>query len=147
MTSRTPIQLNRRLFLGASAAGLCLGSAAQSAQEVRMDKLYHEDDGILPLAHELDGQRIAITGFMAPPLRADARFFVLAEQPMSVCPFCDETASWPGGIVPVYTHRSFRVAPFWKRIGVAGELVVGEFIDPDTGFASPMRIEKAVING
>ncbi|MEL6564739.1 MAG: hypothetical protein AAFQ59_09880 [Pseudomonadota bacterium] len=147
MAPRKPIQLNRRMFVGAGAAGLCLGSTARAAPEVRMDKLYHEDDGILPLAHELDGQRIEITGFMAPPLRAGVRFFVLAEQPMSVCPFCDETANWPGGIVPVYTNRSFRVAPFWKRIGVAGELVVEDFVDPDTGFASPMRIAKAVIQG
>ena len=41
-------------------------------------------------------------GFMAPPLKAEAKFFVLTEIPMSICPFCSSDADWPDNIVVVY---------------------------------------------
>jgi hypothetical protein len=39
---------------------------------------------------------------MAPPLKAEAAFFVLTEIPMSLCPFCSSDADWPDNIVVVY---------------------------------------------
>ena len=43
----------------------------------------------------LRGMTVAITGFMAPPLKAESTFFVLTSQPMAICPFCQSDADWP----------------------------------------------------
>ncbi|MBN9060360.1 MAG: hypothetical protein J0H21_14385, partial [Rhizobiales bacterium] len=37
---------------------------------------------------QLAGKAVTMRGFMAPPLKAEAAFFVLTEIPMSLCPFC-----------------------------------------------------------
>ena len=42
----------------------------------------------------LAGQDITMSGFMAPPLKAEAAFFVLTEIPMSICPFCSSDSDW-----------------------------------------------------
>ena len=57
------------------------------------------------LAQELAGERVAVQGFMAPPLKAEAHFFVLTKTPMAVCPFCETEADWPDDILAVYTKR------------------------------------------
>ncbi len=49
----------------------------------------------------LAGQRVTMTGFMAPPLKPKLDFFVLTRVPMSSCPFCTTSADWPPDIVLV----------------------------------------------
>ena len=49
---------------------------------------------------------------MAPPLKAEADFFVLTKMPMAVCPFCNTAVDWPDDIVAVYTKRTVRIVPF-----------------------------------
>ena len=38
------------------------------------------------LATALEGKRIRVEGYMAPPLKAESTFFVLTKRPMAVCP-------------------------------------------------------------
>ena len=54
----------------------------------------------------LAGKEVAMRGFMAPPLKAEADFFVLTEIPMSICPFCSSDADWPDNIVVIYLDRA-----------------------------------------
>ena len=57
--------------------------------ELRFDELY--TGGPLGLSFtakvkELAGKRVRFDGFMAPPRKADAKFFVLTREPVSLCP-------------------------------------------------------------
>lgn len=94
-------------------------------------------------AEALIGQRIALRGFMAPPLKANAAFFVLTRTPMAVCPFCDSEADWPSDILAVYTKRRLVTLPYDVAITVRGKLEVGSYRDPDTGFLSLFRLMDA----
>jgi hypothetical protein len=82
-------------------------------------------------------------GFMAPPLKPDARFFVLTRQPVAICPFCQSDADWPQDIVVVYLQRTLEPVPASRPIEVRGILEVGSKVDPNTGFVSLLRIVDA----
>ena len=91
----------------------------------------------------LDGQTVAMRGFMAPPLKAEASFFVLTKMPMAVCPFCDSTMQWPDDIVLVLAGAPIEILPFTVPITVEGSLSVGFRTEPETGFVSFVRLENA----
>ena len=80
---------------------------------------------------------------MAPPLKAEASFFVLTKMPMATCPFCEPGIEWPDNILPVYTRRTVDVIPFNVPMLTRGRLEMGEFTDPDTGFWSIIRLTEA----
>ena len=82
-------------------------------------------------------------GFMAPPLKAEARFFVLTQIPMSLCPFCSSDADWPDNIVVIYLGRAQTFEQANRLIEVSGRLEVGSWTDPETGFVSLVRIVDA----
>ena len=42
---------------------------------------------------------VVMRGFMAPPLKPDADFFILTKLPMAVCPLCESEADWPDDII------------------------------------------------
>lgn len=86
------------------------------------------------------GQDVAMEGFMAPPLKVDARFFVLTDVPLAICPFCEDIAEWPEDIVVVYTKDILAVAPYDQRLQVTGTLELGAWTDPETGFVSKVRL-------
>ena len=73
---------------------------------------------------------------MAPPLKANARFFVLTKMPMAVCPFCETEAEWPEDILAIYTKRRVKPVPFNVKIKTRGILALGALRDPETGFLS-----------
>ena len=87
-----------------------------------------------------DGKSVAMRGFMAPPLKAEAKFFVLTEIPMALCPFCSSDADWPSNIVVVYIDEKTTFVPPSKLIEVTGTLDVGSWTDPETGFVSLLRL-------
>lgn len=94
-------------------------------------------------AETLDGERITVEGFMAPPLQADATFFVLTRMPMSVCPFCDTAAEWPDDIMTVCTKRPVDGIPFNVKAETRRVLELREFRDPETGFVRLVRLADA----
>jgi len=133
--------MHRRLFLQSSLAVTALGgAAAQGAEALKLRDLYNQDGSFSDIALSLEGQRVTVDGFMAPPLKADARFFVLTKMPMSVCPFCETAAEWPEDILAIYIKRRLKVIPFNVRIETRGILELGEYRDPDTGFVSMVRL-------
>ena len=91
----------------------------------------------------LDGETVTMRGFMAPPLKAEAQFFVLTQIPMALCPFCSSDADWPANIVVVYLDDRRTFLPPSRPIEVTGRLEVGSWTDPDTGFVSLLRLRHS----
>ena len=92
---------------------------------------------------QLRGRDVAITGYMAPPLKAESRFFVLSSEPLALCPFCQSDAEWPVDIVVVYLAEVMPLLAAGVRITVSGRLDVGSWIDPESGFVSLLRLVDA----
>lgn len=141
--------MDRRVFLASGAATLVMSAtlnAARAVEEgpVRMRDLYNKDLSFSDYARQMEGTRIAVQGFMAPPLKAESTFFVLTKRPMSVCPFCETSAEWPDDILAVYTKRVLDVEPFNVRLVTRGTLELGDYRDPETGFLSRVRLTDAV---
>ena len=128
-------------------AGLLLTAAAPAlhaeATTFKMRELYEKDLSFSKLALDHEDREIQVTGFMAPPLKAEAKFFVLTKKPMSVCPFCETEADWPSDIVVVYTAEVIDVVPFNVPIAVDGRLSLGTYKDEEIGFVSRVRLVDA----
>lgn len=138
--------MDRRSFLSGAASLGALTTTAARAEEAgpfRIRDLYNRDRSFSDLALSSEGKRVSFQGFMAPPLKAEARFFVLTKMPMAVCPFCEPDTDWPNDILPIYTKRVVKVIPFNVRIQATGLLEIGRFIDEDTGFYSLVRLTDA----
>lgn len=88
----------------------------------------------------LDGQRVVMEGWMAPPLKPKLDFFVLTKAPLTTCPFCSTAAEWPPDIVLVIMPPGRTAEPTTRRIRVVGRLEVGVKEDKETGFVSLVRI-------
>lgn len=138
----------RHLLAAAGAASLGLAShPAWAASSLAFDELYGTM-GVLGMAFSdkvktLTGKSVAMQGFMAPPLKAEADFFVLTAIPMALCPFCSSDADWPADIVVVYLGKAQTFEQANRRIEVKGNLEVGSWTDPNTGFVSLLRIVDA----
>lgn len=134
------------LLLGAAAWPFLAGRAA-SGETLSFEELYGK---FSPLGLEfsdkvtrLEGQPVAMRGFMAPPLKAEAKFFVLTDRPMALCPFCSSDADWPDNIVVVFLDEAQTFEQANALIEVSGQLEVGSRTDPETGFVSRLRIVGA----
>ena len=142
--------LNRRRLLAllglAPTAGLWRPAMA-AAPRIGFDDLYGKVS-VLGLEFSdkvktLTGHDVIMSGFMAPPLKAEADFFVLTEIPMSICPFCSTDSDWPDNIVVVYLDEKQTFVQPGTRIDVSGILEMGSWTDPQTGFLSRLRIRGA----
>jgi len=142
--------MDRRQFaLSGTACGLWvslgrIGEAVAADKPIKLRELYNRDRTFSDLAKSLEGERIAVNGFMAPPLKAEMNFFVLTKMPMAVCPFCETEAEWPDDILAIYTKRVVDVISYRTKIVTRGVLELGTFTDPDTGFVSRVRLVDAV---
>jgi hypothetical protein len=142
--SAAGFHLSRRalaaLLVGAAVAR---ATAARAAERLRIRDLYAERAEFSAKATGLNGQLVEIQGFMAPPLKAEADFFVLTKLPMAVCPFCDSELDWPTDIVLVRLARRQDWAEFNQPIVASGRLELGTEIDEGTGFVSRVRLVDA----
>ena len=147
-----PSRRRRRLALGMAGLAACLNlPAARPARAapspLTVGELYGKVS-VLGLTfsdkvRSLAGKPVSMRGFMAPPLKPEARFFVLTEIPMSICPFCSSDADWPDNIVVVYLDRAQDFVQANAPIEVQGTLEVGSWLDPETGFVSLLRLVDA----
>ena len=96
-----------------------------------------------PKVLELNGKEVVIRGFMAPPLKAEADFFVLTREPVALCPFCSSDADWPDSILVVYLAKRQAFVQNNAIIEVRGMLEVGSHVDAITGFVSQLRLRDA----
>mgnify|MGYP000035303238 CR=1 FL=1 len=142
------MRIDRRHFLAGSAALIGLASTgilapARAAESLKIRDIYKTQDEFSQRARDLAGKRIEIPGFMAPPLKADANFFVLTKRPMSVCPFCETSADWPIDIVFVRMREKLEAVRFNRPIMTTGVLELGVAKDEETGFVSMVRLVDA----
>ena len=136
--------MHRRSLILSATALLAAGPASSQDGPLRMRDLYERDLSFSALARELQGERVRVEGFMAPPLQADTDWFVLTKRPMAVCPFCETEAEWPDDILAVHTKRRLTPMAFNRRIEVSGVLELGGETDAETGFVSRVRLTDAV---
>lgn len=92
------------------------------------------------------GKEVVIRGFMAPPLKAEADFFVLTREPVALCPFCSSDADWPDNIMVVYLTKRQPFVQNNATIEVRGTLEVGSYVDSATGFVSQMRLRNSTFH-
>ncbi len=139
--------IQRRDALRLAGAGLILPGLglrpALAATRLAFDALYVREMVLTPPVEALAGQRVEMFGFMAPPLKAEASFFVLTSVPMATCPFCETEAQWPDDIVLVLTRNIVNAVGFNRPIRAEGVLDIGFATDPETGFVSLIRLEDA----
>lgn len=134
--------------LAALAAPMILARPALAAiPQLTFDQLYGSV-GVLGLTFsdkvkQLAGQTVTMRGFMAPPLKAEAAFFVLTEIPMALCPFCSSDSDWPDNILVVYLGEKQTFVQPNAVIEVKGVLEFGSWTDPETGFVSLLRLRNA----
>jgi len=146
--------MQRRSFLELAAAGVAVlaGSvlrpgATRAAENLGFEEMY-KAGGILGLEMSdklrgLSGKSVEISGYMAPPLKAEAGFFVLTREPVSLCPFCNSDADWPSDIIVVYLRDGVRYTQTNHAILVSGTLEIGSKLDAKTGFVSLVRLIDA----
>ncbi len=132
------------VFLMFVAISIATGLAAAAADTLAFTELYEKGSDPSAKTTALAGSEVEIVGYMAPPLKAQASFFVLTKMPMAVCPFCDSTLDWPTDIVMIKTSSIVDATPFNFPIKVVGKLEVGFEKDPETGFVSFLRLADAV---
>ena len=120
-----------------------LAKTARAATPLTFGELYVRQGQFSPRLNELTRQNVTMRGFMAPPLKAEAKFFVLTKMPMASCPFCGSEIEWPDDIVVVNTSSLLTPIDFNILIEVSGTLELGSKTDPETGFLSLIRIVDA----
>jgi hypothetical protein len=142
--TRRMVLLSPALLVAVTVATV---AAAGPPPRLRFDDLY-VGHGILgmefsPQVKALAGQRVAMRGYMAPPLKAEATFFVLTRNPVDLCPFCDSDGDWPVDIVVVFPGDDAVFVKNSVAIEVTGVLEAGGWRDPVSGFYSRLRLVRA----
>ena len=142
--------MQRRQFLQGLLAVPIAGAvpAAFAADpELMFDEMY-AGSSVLGLRFSeklktLSGMKIRIRGFMAPPLKAEAKFLILTKEPVSLCPFCNSDQDWPDSIIVVKLSRRQDFVQANRLIEVTGLLETGSQTDEATGFVSLVRLVNA----
>lgn len=133
----------RRAFALSALLAPFAARGVWAEEAIKVRDFYNKNMSFSDLALSLEGESITVDGFMAPPLKAEAKFFVLTKKPMAVCPFCESATEWPDDILAIYTKRRVKVTPFNVKIQVVGMLELGSKTDDDTGFVSRVRLVNA----
>ena len=87
----------------------------------------------------LDGKRVTMEGYVAPPLKPRLDFFVLARVQLAFCPFCSSDAEWPDDIALVYLPDPVIISSEFP-VRVTGTMEIGSSVDAETGMVSLVRI-------
>lgn len=143
------MDLRRRLLVRGT---LCAATAPIAGFVLADDRIafaeLYEGNGILGLKFSEKlrrhaGQRVEMAGFMAPPLKAEAGYFVLTRRPLALCAFCQTDADWPADIVVVLLSAPQSVQPHHQAIRVNGRVEIGSRRDAESGFVSQVRLVDA----
>jgi hypothetical protein len=136
-------QLTRRLLVGLALVAPFAARQAQAADRVTFADLWSEAAEFSNKAKDLAGKTVEMRGYMAPPLKPEVDFFVLASEPQATCPFCDDAAAWPEDIVLVMLHGPRSAQAYNRAIKVTGILDIGTQTDAKTGFVSRVRLQDS----
>ena len=139
-----PYRESSLFYSRAEAAPAWLSWFGEQATPLEFQEMYSNASALglelSPKLKSLDGKKVRMSGFMAPPLKPTLNFFVLTKVPMSICPFCSTDADWPDDIVLVKLAQPVTALPFDRPIVVTGRLELGQQTDSETGFVSLVRI-------
>lgn len=140
--------MTRRGFLAASALVATSATGTAAAPEVFTFDMLYKSNGVLGLVFAdrllaTQGKAMTISGYMAPPLKAESDFFVLTREPMAICPFCQSDSDWPVDILVVYLADASPLVAAGAKVSVTGRLEIGSWTDPSTGFVSQLRLRDA----
>lgn len=138
--------MQRRTFLALTLLSV-INATQASPSTLSFDEMY-ASNSVLGLTFSeklksLVGKEVAIRGFLAPPLKADASFLVLTKEPVSLCPFCNSDEDWPDSIIVVKLSKKQAFVQNNRQIEVRGTLELGSQTDTDTGFVSLVRLTNA----
>jgi hypothetical protein len=136
-------RVTRRSLVAFAGLAPFAGSSACAAERVGFAEIWEPGGEFTSRARALAGQAVEMRGYMAPPLKPEVDFFVLANLPMTVCPFCDSAAAWPEDIVLVLLERPVHAVDYDRLISVTGTLALGTETDEATGFVSRVRLRDA----
>lgn len=119
------------LYIPVSLASSPLSFGTFAAEVVRGGIEYSEN------LVELEGQRVELVGFMAPPLKPRINWFVLTQYPMATCPFCSDAAEWPPDIIFAILPqgRTMNTVNYRNPIRVSGILELGLQQDVEAGLS------------
>lgn len=140
--------ITRRTF-GLGLATLPLLGAAMPAlaapTRIRMGQLYDYDNAMAysDTANQLAGTEVEMQGFMAPHLKVDSDFFILSNQPVESCPFCESEDEWIDTIIFVVMRERQEAIDPGRLIWTRGILDIGTATDEATGFVSRVRLLNA----
>lgn len=144
LNGTVPDQEPSLFFTRGQAAPAWLPWFGEQATTLEFSELYSGASALglelSPKLKSLDGKKVRMNGFMAPPLKPTLSFFVLTKVPMAICPFCSTDADWPDDIVLVKLRQPVTALPFDRVITVTGQLELGYQRDDETGFVSLVRI-------
>jgi hypothetical protein len=140
--------IDRRKFgIGLASMAVFSGAlpAAASPKRIRMGSLYDYDNNMAftETAKRLAGTEVEIQGFMAPHLKVDSDFFILSNQPVEACPFCESEDQWIDTIIFVVMRERKEAIDPGRLIWARGILDIGPATDEATGFVSRVRLLKA----
>lgn len=143
--------VNRRVFVAsvtALAAYLAGGAtravhAAAKPAKLKFKEVWAAGMEFSEKTKRLNKKPVVMRGFMAPPLKPDAAFFVLTKIPMAVCPFCESEADWPDDIILVRLKGRQEFVQYNVPIETTGILEIGTDVDEESGFVSRLRIVGA----
>ena len=146
MRSRLPT-----IFAALSIAIACaanVNAANPATNEIRFEEFYTGGGAqglkFSAAMQALAGKRVRVSGYAAPPLKAEAAFFVLQRTPMHVCAYCNPDNDWPIDIAVVYSRDVLPTTDGTLPMTVVGTLEIGPKTDPATGFVSQIRLIDAV---
>lgn len=141
--------ITRRQFggglVGLGALPLLTRPALAAPTRIRMGSLYDYDKDMAfsETANKLAGTEVEIQGFMAPHLKVDSHFFVLSNQPVDTCPFCESEDDWLDTIIFVVMREKQEAINPGILIWTRGILDIGPATDAETGFVSRVRLLDA----
>jgi hypothetical protein len=141
----------RRSLLAAGIALLGTGTSYANASEAEVISfdMFYKSFGVRGIEFSdrlkaLHSKQVTLTGYMAPPLKAESPFFVLTREPLAICPFCQSDADWPLDIVVVYLKQASPLISAGSQVHVTGLLDIGSYNDQETGFVSQLRLVQSV---
>jgi hypothetical protein len=129
-----------------ACAGLALAPVrpASARGAVALRDLYDAAGGApSDLARRLDGQRIALSGLVAPVPTGIAGWLALGETSLVPCQLCGGPHDWPTGVVAVHAPGLPHLADPFSRVMLEGTLVLDPAARQGTGLPDRLVLRDA----
>jgi hypothetical protein len=136
--------------------GLLLGSALAVPTPIRFDQFYSRagirGPEFSPLARSLDGQEVALEGFVAPGEAGELpKLLVLTAAPLLECPYCQGAADLPNEVEGMWRHvlvelpAGTAIPGPGSRVRVVGRLELGNRPMPVENVATPLHLRASSV--